>query len=141
MKSEPTAIVRPRPALCIHMEQLAKERNYEWDPVLGEWLAKTCLNPMENTITDKLRGICGKLVPISSPECFSCHGTEFGPVTHHTIRLDTCHWRCTICKRVTPGCDVKACGYCGKEVTLLPPVVNVDLYGWNLVLPSPPADK
>lgn len=116
--------------LCVHMQQMVSERGYRMDPSTGLWLVKTCLAPTK----EMLRDTCLKLVPIDGPKCFSCHGTVFGPVTNHFIELMTCHRRCTRCKYVTAGCDVTVCGHCGaNKLTLLPPVINVDAYGWNLV--------
>lgn len=120
------------PQLCEHMLQMVKDRGYRRDPATGHWLVKTCLAPTR----EYFRDTCLKLVPVDSPECFACHGREFGPVTDHTIELETCHYRCTRCKRVTPGCDTQSCGHCGATVlTLLPPVINVDAYGWMLAKP------
>jgi len=117
------------------MQLLVEERGYQRSALTGLWLVKTCLQPTNNVIRDT----CSKLVPERSGFCFSCHGTTFGPVTAHSIELTSCHYRCKNCKRVTPGCTVNICGYCQadfSQLTLLPVVINVDAYGWNLVQPN-----
>lgn len=119
--------------LCEHLAALVHERGYRRDPETGLWLVKTCLGKTGNV----LRDTCFKLVPVDAPECFSCHSHDFGEVVHHRIDLMTCHYRCRRCKWVTKGCVVTRCGNCDaeKHLTLLPPVINVDIYGWNCVNP------
>jgi hypothetical protein len=119
--------------LCEHLQKMVDDRGYRRDPATGLWLVKTCLGKTG----DVLRDTCFKLVPIDAPECFSCRSREFGEVIHHRIDLNTCHYRCQRCKRVTKGCHVNRCGNCNANqgLTLLPPAINVDIYGWNVVNP------
>lgn len=123
--------------LCEHMTRLVEERDYQRDPKTGLWLVKACQGPNPRRSRRLWSEICGRIVPISAAKCFACGSDQFGPVVDHTITLNICHHRCTTCMRVTRGCDVTACGYCGsKKIRLLPPVINVDVYGWVLTNPS-----
>lgn len=119
--------------MCEHMIAMVKERGYVRDPETGHYLLKMCLAPTREVFRD----ICGKLLPISAEGCRTCNGNrEFGPPPENVKELNSCHYRCPRCKCVTKGCDTKACANCGAiNLTLLPPVINVDAYGFNVANP------
>lgn len=119
--------------LCEHMLAMIKERGYVRSSESGRWMVKMCLAPKR----EMFRDVCGKLVPISAESCRTCPGNQrFGPPPENVLELSSCHYRCPRCKQVTKGCDTKRCAHCGATVlTLLPPVINVDAYGFTIANP------
>lgn len=118
-------------SMCEHMKKMVRDRGYVRDPQNGHWLVKMCIVPKR----EMFRDVCGKIVPMNG-HCLTCTEQRYGDAPEHLVELSVCHYRCPRCKWVTKGCGTKTCGHCGATVlTLLPPVINVDAYGFNVVNP------
>lgn len=120
-------------AMCEHMAAIINKRGYERDHEQGLLKVKTCLGPSKHVLMEH----CGHTSPASAASCYSCGGTTFNQEPTRIIEIATCHFRCKKCKKVTRGCDVRACMDCGaNNLTLLPPAINPDIYGFRVVNPG-----
>ena len=123
---------------CEHMSALIAKLGYQRDPRTGKLLFHTCLSVSNERRDGHLRDICGKTSPLHVNTCYVCQGNAFGPPPNPeaVIELPTCCYRCKTCKWVTQQCHATSCLYCGrKEITLLPPVMNRDIYGFKIYTP------